>query len=47
MEFSIIPFRGKDGTLAGVGAIMRDVTRRFEEMKALRAGAASGTRQKP
>ena len=47
VEFSIIPFRGKDGTLAGVGAIMRDVTRRFEEMKALRAGAASGTRQKP
>jgi len=26
---------------------MRDVTQRFEEMKALRAGAASGARQKP
>jgi PAS domain S-box-containing protein len=47
VEFSIIPFRGKDGTLAGVGAIMRDVTQRFEEMKALRAGAASAVRQKP
>jgi len=39
VEFSIVPFRGDDGTMAGVGAIMRDVTKRFEEMKALRAGA--------
>jgi PAS domain S-box-containing protein len=47
VEFSIIPFRGEDGALAGIGTIMRDVTQRFEEMRALRAGAASSTRQKP
>jgi PAS domain S-box-containing protein len=37
VEFSIIPFRSEDGTITGVGAIMRDVTRQFDEMKALRA----------
>ena len=47
VEFSIILFRGEDSTPAGIGAIMRDVTRRFEQMKALRAGAATGRRQKP
>ena len=31
--------------MAGIGAVMRDVTKRFEEMKALRkaAGGAAGT----
>ena len=47
VEFSIIPFRGEDGAMVGMGAIMRDVTQRFEEMKALRASARSGTRQGP
>jgi PAS domain S-box-containing protein len=47
VEFSIIPFLGEDGTIAGLGAIMRDVTRQFEEMKALRANSRSGTRQGP
>jgi PAS domain S-box-containing protein len=42
VEFSIIPFRGQDGTIAGLGAIMRDVTRQFEEIKALRASVRSG-----
>jgi len=36
VEFSIIPFRNSTGAMAGIGAIMRDVTKRFEEMKALR-----------
>jgi PAS domain S-box-containing protein len=36
VEFSIIPFRDSAGGMAGIGAIMRDVTNRFEEIKALR-----------
>lgn len=36
VEFSIIPFRDDQGTITGLAAIMRDVTRRFEEIKALR-----------
>jgi PAS domain S-box-containing protein len=47
VEFSIVPFRGEDGAMAGVGAIMRDVTQRFDEMKALRESVRSGTRQQP
>jgi len=36
VEFSIIPFKDAAGTITGMAAIMRDVTARFEEMKALR-----------
>jgi PAS domain S-box-containing protein len=36
IEFTIFPYRHADGTLQGVGAILRDVTKRFEETKALR-----------
>lgn len=36
VEFSIIPFRDAQGTITGLAAILRDVTRRFEELKALR-----------
>jgi PAS domain S-box-containing protein len=36
VEFTIVPFRGDDGSMAGIAAIMRDVTQRFEEMRALR-----------
>ena len=36
IEFTIFPYRDADGTLLGVGAILRDVTKRFEETKALR-----------
>jgi PAS domain S-box-containing protein len=41
VEFSIIPFRDEGGTMIGIGAVMRDVTERFEELKALRKGAAA------
>ena len=46
VEFSIIPFRDEAGVMLGMGAILRDVTKRFEEMKALRAAlkAAKPTR---
>ncbi|HKD77823.1 MAG TPA: PAS domain S-box protein [Ktedonobacterales bacterium] len=45
VEFTIVPFLNESGKLLGIAAIMRDVTRRFEEMKALRlrAAAASST----
>jgi PAS domain S-box-containing protein len=41
VEFSIIPFHDEAGTMVGMGAIMRDVTRRFDEMKALRTALAA------
>jgi PAS domain S-box-containing protein len=40
VEFTILPFRDKAGRTLGMAAILRDVTRRFDEMKALRAAAA-------
>ena len=36
VEFTILPFHGEDGRIRGMAAIMRDVTARFLEMKALR-----------
>ena len=45
IEFTIVPFHDDAGRMLGIAAVMRDVTARFEEMKALRqraAGAASG-----
>ena len=43
VEFSIVPFRNSDGRLVGIGAIMRDVTKKFEEMKALRKALAAAS----
>ena len=36
IEFSIFPFRDREGRIVGVAAILRDVSKRFGEMKALR-----------
>jgi PAS domain S-box-containing protein len=36
LEFTIVPLREAGGRLLGMGAILRDVTPRFNEMKALR-----------
>ncbi|HEY6431868.1 MAG TPA: PAS domain S-box protein [Acetobacteraceae bacterium] len=36
IEFTILPFHGADGAMSGIAAVMRDVTRRFEETRALR-----------
>jgi PAS domain S-box-containing protein len=36
VEFTIVPFRDEDGRIAGIAAIMREVTARFEEMRMLR-----------
>jgi PAS domain S-box-containing protein len=40
-EFTIVPFRDASGRMLGIAAIMRDVTKRFEEMRALRRAAAA------
>ncbi|MGC1408962.1 MAG: PAS domain S-box protein [Acetobacteraceae bacterium] len=39
IEFTITPFRDASGAILGIAAIMRDVTVRFEEMRALRQRA--------
>jgi PAS domain S-box-containing protein len=41
VEFTILPFHDKAGRTLGIAATLRDVTKRFEEMKALRATAAA------
>jgi PAS domain S-box-containing protein len=40
VEFTILPFHGEGGKIVGMAAIMRDVTVRFEELKALRKQVA-------
>ena len=40
LEFTIAPIRGTSGEWVGVAAILRDVTGRFEELKALRRQVA-------
>ncbi|HEX3991543.1 MAG TPA: PAS domain S-box protein [Acetobacteraceae bacterium] len=41
VEFTIVPFTGDDGRITGIAAIMRDVTARFEELRALRQQLAA------
>lgn len=41
VEFTIVPFKDGTGRMLGIAAIMRDVTKRFEEMRALRKAAAA------
>jgi len=41
VEFSIVPFCDAENRLIGMGAVMRDVSKRFEETKALRKALAS------
>ena len=36
VEFTIISLRAKTGEIVGLAAIMRDVTKRYEEMRALK-----------
>ena len=40
VEFTILPFRDETGRMTGIAAILRDVTARFEAMRALRAQLA-------
>jgi PAS domain S-box-containing protein len=41
IEFTIVPFRDEGGRMAGIAAVLRDVTERFEELKSLRRQLAS------
>lgn len=49
VEFTVLPFRDATGHMAGIAAVLRDVTKRFEETKALkrelagRRGAQTGS----
>ena len=46
IEFTIVPLRDPAGLIIGMAAVIRDVTKRFEEMRALKqklAGAASAS----
>ncbi len=45
IEFTIIPLRSDSGKLAGLAAILRDVTKRFEEMRALKQRIAESAGQ--
>jgi PAS domain S-box-containing protein len=44
IEFSILPFFDRAGRILGMAAILRDVTKRFEEVKALRKELAAQQR---
>jgi PAS domain S-box-containing protein len=46
VEFTIVPFADATGGMIGIAAIMRDITARFEEMRALRKELAA-TRTAP
>jgi PAS domain S-box-containing protein len=41
IEFTVLPFRDAAGRMLGIAAILRDVTKRFEEMRALRRQLAA------
>ena len=39
VDFTIVPFHAADGNMAGIAAVMRDVTAQFNEMRRLRRAA--------
>jgi PAS domain S-box-containing protein len=43
VEFTIVPLKDQTGRISGMAAVMRDVTQRFEEIKALRQKLADVT----
>lgn len=43
IEFTIVPLKAKAGKMIGIIAILRDVTKRFEEMRLLRRKLAEST----
>ncbi len=47
IEFNIVPFTDAAGRMIGIAAIMRDVTARFEELRALRKELAASSASKP
>lgn len=45
VEFTVVPFRHEAGGMLGIAAVMRDVTVRFEETKALRKQLAEAQKR--
>src|SRR5829696_2085203 len=43
VEFTIVPLKDEGSQLVGMAAVMRDVSKRFEELKALRRELAEAT----
>jgi PAS domain S-box-containing protein len=41
VEFTIVPFHDANGRMEGIAAVLRDITPRFEELRALRRQVAS------
>ncbi len=37
LEFTVVPWHDHNGTMVGIAAVLRDVTARWQEMKALKA----------
>jgi PAS domain-containing protein len=44
IEFTIVPFRDNHARMIGIAAMLRDVTARFEELRALRRQLAERAR---
>ena len=44
IEFSIVPFRDAENRMLGIGAMLRDASKRFEETKALKKALAAAQR---
>jgi PAS domain S-box-containing protein len=44
LEFTIVPLRNESGGIIGMAAVMRDVTKRFNELKALKQKLAQALR---
>ena len=47
VEFTIVPFADNSAQMAGIAAIMRDTTARFEELRALRRQLAAHHANRP
>jgi len=45
LEFTVLPLHDAAGCIEGIAAILRDVTKRFEEMRALRKELAAARAQ--
>jgi PAS domain S-box-containing protein len=44
VEFTVVPLTDESGTMIGMAAIMRDVTKRFEEVRTLKRRLAEATK---
>lgn len=47
VEFTIVPLKDDAGAIIGMGAVMRDVTRRFNELRALKLQLAEASIRPP